>query len=101
MKYRLYQGQGGYMGFEREDGLRANPPEIVNVLNNQHYRIDELQTIATLLTSQLEALRHEVRAWRDWHNKEPSISIDEPLLYQAAINATKNTDTLNALEDDR
>lgn len=70
MKYRLYQGQGGYMGFEREDGLLANPPEIVTVLNNQQYRIEELQAIETLYAGELEALRTAVEllatevAWR-------------------------------------
>lgn len=53
------------------------------------------------LTRKFEALRNEVLAWREWHNKEQEIFVEEPLLYQAAINASRNTDTLNALEDER
>ena len=52
------------------------------------------------LTRKLDALRNEVRAWREWHNKEQEIFVEEPLLYQAAINASRNTDTLNALVDE-
>ena len=51
------------------------------------------------MTRKFEALRNEVLAWREWHNKEQEIFVEEPLLYQAAINASRNTDTLKALEN--
>ena len=51
------------------------------------------------LHQQVALLRAEVKAWRTWHNAEPEISIDEPLLYQAAINAAAATDAAGALED--
>ena len=44
-------------------------------------------------------LRTEVKAWRDWHNAEPEISIEERLLYQEAISAAAATDAAGALED--
>jgi hypothetical protein len=48
----------------------------------------------------IDALRAEVKAWREWHNKEQEIFVEEPLLYKAAINASRNTDALGALNEE-
>lgn len=68
--------------------------------NARVYGDDNAAKIAEL-TRKLDALRNEVKAWREWHNKEQEIFVEELLLYQAAINASRNTDTLKALEDER
>jgi hypothetical protein len=70
MKYKLYKGQGGYLGFQREDGVLANPPEIVAVLEKQQYRIQEVETAAHLYEREIQDLRTAMEllavevAWR-------------------------------------
>ena len=51
------------------------------------------------LREKLDVLKAEVKAWRAWHKAEPEIYVEEVLLYQAAINAKKNTDAAKALEE--
>jgi len=43
-------------------------------------------------------LRAECEAWRKWFDAESSIELDEPLLYQAAVNARAATDAAGILK---
>lgn len=74
---------------------------VAHDLDTMRKQYERLRYGHAVTLRKLDALRNEVKAWREWHNKEQEIFVEEPLLYQAAINASRNTDTLKALEDER
>lgn len=72
---------------------------VASDLETMRKQYDRLRYDHQLAMKHLALLQQEVKAWREWHKTEPEVVIDEPLLYQHAINCAAKTDLEGALNE--